>query len=372
MAAQHAADQLMTRTTESLRPDISIDPFRERSRTVARRGMQILGAQFDFECGSRRLLQLVDAAYSGIPAHRLGGTPPKLIVRLELTSSERGGRRAAVPQLGMLSGAGFLCGATARSNFVVLSPGQGSALIVVPRKMLDYPYLTRYELIEFAVFTLAQRVQGLVPLHAACVGRGGRGVLLMGGSGAGKSTLALHCWLAGFDLLSEDSTFVAADSMRATGVANFLHVRANSLRFLERGVAAMIRKSPIIRRRSGVEKFEVDVRRRRYPLAAAPLKLDSLIFISRESAGARPLLTPLPKARVMEYLVASQPYASSLPEWRAFSRSAMRLSAFELRRGQHPRAAVDALQELAGMQGSKSKAGDSRGEINPVAGAREP
>jgi serine kinase of HPr protein (carbohydrate metabolism regulator) len=54
-------------------------------------------------------------------------------------------------------------------------------------------YLTRYELIEFAVFTLAQRVQGLVPLHAACVGRAGRGLLLMGGSGAGKSTLALHC-----------------------------------------------------------------------------------------------------------------------------------------------------------------------------------
>ena len=341
----------MTRTTESLRPDISIDPFRERSRTVARRGMQILGAQFDFECGSRRLLQLVDAAYAGLPAHRLGSTPPRLLVRLELTSSERAGRRRAVPPLDLLSGAGFLCGATARSNFVVLAPGEGRALIVVPRRMLDYAYLTRYEVIEFAVFTLAQRVQGLVPLHAACVGRAGRGLLLMGGSGAGKSTLALHSWLAGFDLLSEDSTFVAAASMRATGVANFLHVRANSLRFLERGVAAMIRRSPVIRRRSGVEKFEVDVRRRRYPLAAAPLKLDSLIFISRESAGTGALLAPLRESRVMEYLVASQPYASSLPEWRAFSSNASKLNAFELRRGRHPQEAVDALQELPGMQG---------------------
>jgi len=313
--------------------------------------MQILGAQFDFECGSRRLLQLVDAAYSGLPAQRLRSALPRLLVRLELTSSERAGRRSAVPPLGLLSGAGFLCGTTARSNFVVLSPGQGSALIVVSPKMLDYPYLTRYEVIEFAVFTLAQRAQGLVPLHAACVGRAGRGLLLMGGSGAGKSTLALHCWLAGFDLLSEDSTFVAAESMRATGVANFLHVRANSLRFLERGVAAMIRKSPVIRRRSGIEKFEVDVRRRRYPLASAPLKLDSVIFISRESAGTGPLLAPLRESRVMEYLVASQPYASSLPEWRAFGRSASKLNAFELRRGRHPQEAVDALQDLPGMQG---------------------
>jgi hypothetical protein len=129
-----------------------------------------------------------------------------------------------------------------------------------------------------------------------------------------------------------------------------LHVRANSLRFLERGAAAdMIRKSPIIRRRSGVQKFEVDLRGRRYPLAVRPTKLDSLIFISCESAGTRPLLTPLGKSRVKEYLLASQPYAASLPEWRTFNRNAMRLDAFELRRGRHPLEAVTALQELAGM-----------------------
>jgi len=49
--------------------------------------------------------------------------------------------------------------------------------------------------------------------------------------------------------------------------------------------------------------------------------------------------------------VASQPYASSLPEWRAFSSNASKLNAFELRRGRHPQEAVDALQELPGMQG---------------------
>lgn len=344
----------MTRTTESLRPDISIDPFRERSRTVARRGMQILGAQFDFECGSRRLLQLVDAAYAGLPAHRLGSTPPRLLVRLELTSSERSLARRAVPPLDLLSGAGFLCGATARSNFVVLAPGEGRALIVVPRRMLDYAYLTRYEVIEFAVFTLAQRVQGLVPLHAACVGRAGRGLLLMGGSGAGKSTLALHCLLAGFEFVSEDSTFVAADSMSATGVANFLHLRANSLRYLRPGAAAaMIRKSPVIRRRSGAEKFEVDLRRTGYRLAAAPLKLDALIFISKEPAGTRTLLEPLRRSRVLEYLVASQPYAASLREWRAFKKNAARLDAFEMRRGRHPQEAVAALQVLLANRGGR-------------------
>jgi hypothetical protein len=341
----------MSRTIESLRPDILIDPFQERARAPARRCMQILGARFEFESRSPRLLELVDSAYAGLPQHRLGGAVPKLRVRLESTAREPTGHARAPPPLRTLSGAGFLCGATARSGFVAVSPEARSALVVVPQEMLGYAYHTRYELIEFAVFTLAQRVQGLVPLHAACVGRGGRGMLLMGGSGAGKSTLALHCLLQGFEFLSEDSTFVAPNSMRATGIANFLHVRANSLKFLRHGAdATMIRESPVIRRRSGIAKFEVDLRRTRRPLAAAPFKIDILIFISKESAGVGPLLTPLPRSRVREYLTASQPYAASLPEWRAFCGGASLLDAFELRRGRHPQEAVAALQALAGTQ----------------------
>jgi len=343
----------MTHTTDSLRPDIAVDPFQERSPARARRRMQILGAQFDFESGSRHLLGLVDSAYSGLPQHRLGGAVPELRITLDATPSARPGS-SREPPLGMLSGAGFLCGATARSNFVVMAPAARSALVVVPQEMLGNDYRIRYELIEFAVFTLAQRVQGLVPLHAACVGRAGRGLLLMGGSGAGKSTLALHCLLAGFEFVSEDSTFVAADSMSATGVANFLHLRANSLKYLRPGAAAaMIRKSPVIRRRSGAEKFEVDLRRTGYRLAAAPLKLDALIFISKEPAGTRTLLEPLRRSRVLEYLVASQPYAASLREWRAFKKNAARLDAFEMRRGRHPQEAVAALQVLLANRGGR-------------------
>ena len=74
--------------------------------------------------------------------------------------------------------------------------------------MLRYPYHARYELIELAMVTLASRAQSLVPLHAACVGVRGTGLLLIGASGAGKSTLALHALFSGMQLLSEDSAFV--------------------------------------------------------------------------------------------------------------------------------------------------------------------
>src|SRR3546814_6740119 len=152
-------------------------------------------------------------------------------------------------------------------NYVLVSPRRRRARVVASANMLDWPYHLRYELIEFAVFLLAARCQRLVPLHAACVGRGGRGILLLGASGSGQSTLVLHSLLQGLDVLSEDAVFVQPDGMLATGVANFLHVSADALDGIE-DVAARrwIASSPVIRRRSGVEKFRVTCRRAPRPV----------------------------------------------------------------------------------------------------------
>jgi hypothetical protein len=95
-----------------------------------------------------------------------------------------------------------------------------------------------------------------------------------------------------------------------------------------------------------VEKFEVDLRRSPYRLARAPLRIGSVVFISPESAGKRPLLTPLRNAALTEQLAASQQYAAHQPGWSTFRRQVSRLPGFELRRGRHPLEAVEALREL--------------------------
>jgi hypothetical protein len=328
-------------------PDPLADPFQERSSIIVREPLRLLGGQFQFESNSRELLRLVDCAYAGLPRHRLSSKVPRMRVRLLLTSGRRPRKRFEPPPVAMLSGAGFLGGAAESSNFVVMSPRERAALVVVSPRMLRFPYHTRYELIEFAVFTLAARAQRLVPLHAACVGQDGRGLLLMGQSGAGKSTVALHCLLEGFDFLAEDSVFVAPEAMLATGVANFLHVRADSLPWLGRtGEARAIRKSPVIRRRSGVKKFEIDLRREPFRLAPSPLKIVGVVFLSPRHAGARPLLEALPKSELRGNLDVMQAYGASQPQWRNFTRNISRLDAFELRRGRHPRDAVDVLRSL--------------------------
>ena len=54
---------------------------------------------------------------------------------------------------------------------------------------------------------------GLLFLHSAAVGAGGKGVLISGAGGSGKSTLAMTSYLAGMSLLSDDYLLVRNDPL---------------------------------------------------------------------------------------------------------------------------------------------------------------
>jgi HPr Serine kinase C-terminal domain len=326
------------------------DPFLEQEPVRERGPLQLLGGSFRFESNSEQLLRWVDWAYAGLPAHALSARSPRLTVRLVLNPAGRAHSRIEPPPLTLMGGAGLLGAVAGGSNFVAMSPAQGSALVGVSRSMLRFPYHARYELIELAVFTLAARAQQLMPLHAACVSVADRGMLLMGPSGAGKSTVALHCLSGGLDFVAEDAVFVAPRNLRATGIANFLHVRADTLHWLSRKDATLIRHSEVIRRRSGVRKFEVDLRGGVYRLADSPPRLAGVAFLSAR-AGGKTLLRPLSGAEVRSRLVAAQPYAASQPQWKTFARSLERVGGFELRRGRHPQESVEALRQLLESSG---------------------
>jgi hypothetical protein len=244
----------------------------------------------------------------------------------------------------MFSGNGWLGAASKGSDLVALSPRERTALVAVSPRTLKSAYHARYELIEFAVFTLAARCQRLASLHAACMGLAGRGALLMGASGTGKSTLTMLGLTQGFDFLAEDSVFVEPARLLATGAANYLHVRADTLKWLAPSDRAAVRQSPVIRRRSGIRKFELDLRGGQYRLAAAPLKIATVVFLSSRSGKPGALLQPLSRQALLSRLTAEQAYAANQPNWRAFSGKLARLPAYELRRGAHPAEGLDALR----------------------------
>jgi hypothetical protein len=156
--------------------------------------------------------------------------------------------------------------------------------------------------------------------------------------------------LEGLDFLSEDSVFVEPGTMLATGIANFLHVRADSLRRLGRSRAAnAIRKSPVIQRRSGVRKYELDLRRQPFRLAPSPLRIVAVVFLSAQRAGTHPLLAAMSKAEARAHLELTQAYAASQPRWRTFIKNMGRIPAYQMRRGRSPADAVNALRSLLAM-----------------------
>ena len=324
------------------------DPFGEHQPAAFRRELSVLGARFEFLADEPELLGLVDQAYAGLPQHLLEPSP-LLQVRLRLT--EEGASFVGLsepPDAQMQGGAGFFGGVMDAQNLSMVCPSTHSALVSFSRELLRFPYHARYELLEFAVFTLACRTQQLVPLHAGCVGLNGIGALLVGESGAGKSTLAAHALLQGLDFLTEDAAFVEPESLLATGVANFLHLRSDALPFFEDvAIRELIQSAPVIRRRSGVQKFEVDLRKAWGRIAPAPLKLGAVIFITKQPAADGQVLVRLPADQLAERLAHTQAYAAQQPGWSELAGQLSRshLAGFELRRGPHPSEAASSLRQ---------------------------
>ena len=69
----------------------------------------------------------------------------------------------------------------------------------------------RWYFLEPLVYLLLTQTYTL-PIHAACIAKNGRGLLISGASGAGKSTLAFASARAGWTFVSDDATSLLQDS----------------------------------------------------------------------------------------------------------------------------------------------------------------
>ncbi|HEX5487859.1 MAG TPA: serine kinase [Rhodanobacteraceae bacterium] len=309
---------------------------------------RVLGGVFRFESHSRELLELVEAAYGWLPSQSFPGIAAEFRVAMRLLPRSANAWTIEPPVPRIRQEGNRIRANIDDSNYVIIDPACGRAQLVATEDMLRHPYQLRCELIEFAVFVLATRGIGLAPLHAACVGIDGRGLLLLGASGSGKSTLALHGLLRGLDLLAEDAVFVHPATLLATGVPNYLHLRSDALDFIAGdAMLAWITHAPVIRRRSGVKKFELDLRRGYGRPAPGPLALVGAVFVSPRPADCNDaLLIRLSAQQAGRMLEADQPNASRQPGWRVFKRGILGKGVYRLRRGHHPGDSVDALRRL--------------------------
>jgi hypothetical protein len=325
--------------------DIARDPFREDGHRVLRWRARVLGARIDFVSNSRELLSIAQDAFARVPQHHWsGGGGTRLRITLACVRDE--GTWTTPPKPVLSSGGGMLFGHVDARNFVVVDTGAAQALIQISYSMLRHRQLVRYELVEFAAITLATRVQGLVALHAGCVGARGRGVLLVGASGAGKSTLALHAAFGGLDFLAEDSVFVQPASLCATALSAYVHAREDALALIrDQPVRQAVHAAPCIERRSGVRKREIDLRSRAARLAPKPLRIVATVVLSARRTRGVARLEPLSTMQLRRILRAEQVYAADRPGWREFERGVLRAGGFRLDRGP-PADGVSSLRAL--------------------------
>ena len=82
----------------------------------------------------------------------------------------------------------------------------------------------RYNFLEKVVYLLLG-ASVVTDIHAACVSKNGRGILLCGDSGAGKTTLAYACACAGWTYTSDDTCYLINDSENPRVIGHSHRVR---------------------------------------------------------------------------------------------------------------------------------------------------
>lgn len=141
----------------------------------------------------------------------------------------------------------------------------------------------------------------LTPVHAACVERHGRGVLLCGPSGSGKSVLALQLARRSWRFVSDDVSYLLRDDPTA------LLGRPHRLR-LKPGVESLLPETRDLIAVDDPEDgpvYEPTARQLDLPTSEA-CRHAALVFLER---GQPPNLTPIAKAEALERLLTDLPLA---------------------------------------------------------------
>jgi hypothetical protein len=159
---------------------------------------------------------------------------------------------------------------------------------------------TGHFFLEPALTCLAQRYA--TPIHASCVARGGRGILLVGQSGMGKSSLAWACTRAGLAFVSDDATWVLRDSDRPIlfGKPHRMRFRPEALELFP-GLASLRRIETV----KGPRSFEIRTAEVPDLAKASTCEPWRILFLERRETG-EVVLEPLGEADVKQRLSLSR------------------------------------------------------------------
>jgi predicted ABC-type transport system involved in lysophospholipase L1 biosynthesis ATPase subunit len=118
-------------------------------------------------------------------------------------------------------------------------------------------------------------------LHAACVSKNGKGILLVGNSGAGKSSLAYACARAGWTYTSDDTCYLINDSKvpRVIGHSHRARFRPSAKELFPE-----LSGFALTPRMEGKPSIEVSIAQLPVEYSAAEATVDLIVYLNRISS----------------------------------------------------------------------------------------
>jgi hypothetical protein len=161
-----------------------------------------------------------------------------------------------------------------------------ASFIWLSRAAVENRLYLRYNFLEKAVYLLLG-ASVVTDLHAACVGRNGKGILLCGESGAGKSTLAYACARAGWTYTSDDTSYLINDSAvpRVIGHSHRARFRPSA-----KTLFPELEHRELAPRLEGKPSIEVPTSDLPISTTATETRVDSIVYLNRYPSAAGKLI----------------------------------------------------------------------------------
>ena len=247
-----------------------------------------LGFAVEISTNSQAVLDAARESWSGLTQRH---SSPMLRIGFAITAGESGD---CPPAPVVRAHRQMLTIVANLENQAVCNLGAGYAYAWLTHDTLRHRSYLRYHFIEAIALILISNTYATA-IHAACVSRHGRGVLLCGDSGAGKSSLAYACARAGWTYTSDDACYLLRATGRPRVVGNSRQIRfrpSASELFPEIGGRA------ITPRAEGKPSIEVPTSELRGLLTEDEAPIDYIVFLNRKtSAGVD--LVPFSKTVAM-------------------------------------------------------------------------
>lgn len=185
-------------------------------------------------------------------------------------------------------------------------------------------------------------------IHAACLRRDGRRLLLVGAKGSGKTTLTLRLMLAGYEIEGDENVFLHGDGAVARPRA--LHVKQSALRLVPE-LANAISQRPFFEDYLGQRIYNIDPRCVGSPWRIGYGPVD-LVILLRPNHGGSSSIRPVPSMALVREIM---PETAFPPSGRGAAVGALvsmcaRARGFDLSLGDHAQAirCIDAVCRSSG------------------------